>query len=417
MKILWLSHNVPYPPVGGVLQRNYHLVRGIATRAELHLVALRQRALCRDDEALDMARDELSRFCETIHVFDIDWETSSVTGRAGLTARMIRGPEPYDVFRYHSRDMMDFLSSGGVPRPDLIHVDTLGLIPYLRAAPAAPAVLNHHNHESDMLAARARGERHPVRRAVFAWQARRTRRFEREHGASFGSNLVVSEKDRDRLREIVPEARTAVIPNGTDTSFFSAPSNGEPDNCRIVMVGSHSWYPNRDAALFFLDEIWPAIIAREPRATWYVVGRNPNARVMEAASRDHRIKVLGFVDDLREVVAEAAVFACPFRKGGGTRLKVLDALAMRKALVSTSLGAEGVPLEAGRHCLLADAPESFADSVVELFRNPQRRVELGEAGRLLVEEKFGWESIASTLFTEYERVVKTPGVVEFASAV
>ncbi|MDX1395210.1 MAG: glycosyltransferase family 4 protein [Gemmatimonadota bacterium] len=403
MKVLWLSHNVPFPPTSGVLQRNYHLVRETASRTELHLVALRQRALCPDDAALRAARDELESYCASVRVFDLDWEVS-VGSRTRLAARLF-AEEPYDVVRYSSRPFRAFLAAGEAPDVDVVHFDTLGLTPYRPALPTRPSILNHHNIESHMLARRASGETNPFRRALYRWQAKKTREWERRHITQFACNTVVSEADAERLEEVRPGVRTAVIANGTDTSFFSTPANDEPGNLEVVMVGRHSWYPNRDAAEFFLDDIWPLIVEREPRATWTIVGKNPLPRVVAAAEADDRIRVLGFVDDLRETVRAAAVFVCPYRDGGGTRLKVLDALAMRKAMVSTSIGAEGLPLEPGRHYLLADTALHFADAVIELFRSPERRRELGEAGREFVEAHYDWSGIGARLYDVYERAV------------
>lgn len=403
MKVLWLSHNVPFPPVQGVLQRNYHLVRETASRTELHLVALRQHALCPDDVALRAARDELESFCASVRIFELDWEESAVS-RARLAMRLF-GPEPYDVVRYSSRSCRAFLQSGGVPATDVVHYDTLGLTPYRDLLPSHPSILNHHNIESHMMARRADGEANPVRRALLRWQAKKTRDWERRFTGRFACNTVVSAADAERLDEVRPGVRTAVIANGTDTGYFSAPGNDEPGNFDVVMVGRHSWYPNADAAEFFLDEIWPLIVEREPGAMWTIVGRNPLPRVLEAAEADDRIRVLGFVDDLRRTVRDAAVFVCPYRDGGGTRLKVLDALAMRKAMVSTSIGAEGLPLEPGKHYLLADTAREFADRVIELFRHPERRGELGDAGREFVVTGYDWSSIGARLHEVYERAV------------
>jgi glycosyltransferase involved in cell wall biosynthesis len=314
--------------------------------------------------------------------------------------------EPYDVIRYRSRDATRFLGTGVLPPADVVHVDTLGLIPLRRVCPPAASVLNHHNIESHMLDRRAASERQPILRALLARQARWTREWERQHAPSFSRNVVVSELDQERLREVAPTARSAIVPNGVDTKYFSSPANGEQGNHRIVIVGTHAWYPNRDAALYFLDEIWPQIVAEEPRASWIVIGKDPDERVVQAAQRDERIRVLGFVDDLRKSVAEAAVFVCPFREGGGTRLKVLDALAMRKALVSTYVGAEGIPLEDGHNYLRADTAELFARQVIRLFRDPDLRVRLGDAGRELVVSRFDWSRVGADLYQAYEAAIE-----------
>jgi glycosyltransferase involved in cell wall biosynthesis len=402
VKLAWLSQNVPYPPNMGVLQRNYHLIRQLSRRAEVHLFALRQRALCPDAASLDLATRELSSFCHTVRIFDLDWETSRLA-RAGLTVSLLAGT-PYDVARYSSRALSDHLATLSPRGFDAVHVDTLGLVPYLRYFPGIPCVLNHHNIESHMLDRRAENAAAAFERVLYRWQASRTRAWERRWGPRFTRNLVVSDVDRQRLARIAPEVRLDVISNGVDVEYFDGPSGCGGDEKSVVMVGSQGWYPNRDAALWFLDAIWPRILAGDSRARWIVIGSDPAPRITEAARRDTRIEVLGFVDDLRPIVARAAVFVCPYREGGGSRLKVLDALAMRKALVSTAVGVEGIPLEDGREFLLATSPEAFADRVLELLADPARRVALGCAGRARVERDFAWPRIGEALAQIYREV-------------
>jgi glycosyltransferase involved in cell wall biosynthesis len=402
MKVLWLSHNVPYPPQMGVTQRNYHLIRQLAQNAEVHLVALRQHALCPDEAALERARQELSSFCASVDVFELDWEMSTLA-RARLAFSLFAGV-PYDVIRYASHDLRTFLATNPFESLDLVHLDTIGLAPYRDLLPQTPTVLNHHNIESHMLFRRAENTTQPVARLFFNWQASRTRAWERRLAAEVECNLVVSETDTERLREVVPGARVAVIANGVDVGYFDGPPNDDPEAASVVMVGSHGWYPNRDAALWFLDEIWPRIIAVKPNARWIVIGSEPDPRIIEAGQRDARIEVLGFVDDLRPDVDRSAVFVCPYHDGGGSRLKVLDSLAMRKALVSTPVGVEGIPLEDGTEFLLASSAEDFADCVLELFDDPARRVALGEAGRAHVERVFAWERIGETLTSHYSKL-------------
>jgi len=209
------------------------------------------------------------------------------------------------------------------------------------------------------------------------------------------------------VREAIPSARTAVVPNGVDTEYFDLPENEISDNREIILIGGMGWYPNRAAAEYFLGEIWPLILAREPNAQVTLIGREPSSRVLRAAEADSRIRVHGFVPDLREAVQRAAVLALPFTDGGGTRLKFLDGLAMRKALVSTSLGAEGVEVEAGRDYLRADSPQDFAEACLRLFREPHLRGELGRNGRKVVESVYDWNVIGESLRGVYHELRET----------
>ena len=172
----------------------------------------------------------------------------------------------------------------------------------------------------------------------------------------------------------------------------------------LVFTGSLDWYPNEDAVLHFVDAILPRIRREVPEASLTVAGRNPTPR-LRARAAAAGVRVTGTVDDVRPFVHEAAVFVVPLRIGGGTRLKIFEALAMRKAVVSTTVGAEGLPLTPGEHFLQADDPGDFANHVIELLRAPERRRALGATGRRLVEERYSWAQVAREFEARCEEVV------------
>jgi glycosyltransferase involved in cell wall biosynthesis len=161
----------------------------------------------------------------------------------------------------------------------------------------------------------------------------------------------------------------------------------------MVFTGSMDWYPNEDAMLYFISDVLPTVLQSIPDATLTIVGRNPTARLRNAAKAAH-ITVTGTVDDVRPYIERAAVVIVPLRIGGGTRLKIFEALAMRKAVVSTSIGAEGLPLQDSRHILIANSSRSFAEQIIFLLNMPAERLRLGNAGRNLVRENFAWQQIA-----------------------
>jgi glycosyltransferase involved in cell wall biosynthesis len=182
------------------------------------------------------------------------------------------------------------------------------------------------------------------------------------------------------------------IPTGVDPGYFK-PLGGREVPERLVFTGSMDWFPNEDAIQFFLDAILPRVRRDVPGVTLSVVGRNPSAPLRAAAARAGVI-VTGTVDDVRPFVDEAALYIVPLRAGGGTRLKIFEALAMGKAVVSTSVGAEGLAVTPGRDIAIADHPDEFARSVIELLRDPARRAALGRAGRLLVQRRYSWEQVS-----------------------
>jgi glycosyltransferase involved in cell wall biosynthesis len=202
----------------------------------------------------------------------------------------------------------------------------------------------------------------------------------------------VSAVDRNRLAAIAPRARITAIPTGVDVAYFKPGTQAE-DRSHVVFTGAMDWYPNEDGILHFIDAVLPLVRRRVPDTKVTVVGRNPTERVRAAATRAG-VHVTGTVDDVRPYIARGAVYVVPLRVGGGTRLKIFEALAMAKAVVSTRIGAEGLPLVHGEHFLEADGASAFAAAVVGLLRDPAHRQTLGAAGRRLVETQYGWATVA-----------------------
>jgi glycosyltransferase involved in cell wall biosynthesis len=264
-------------------------------------------------------------------------------------------------------------------------------------------VLFEHNVEYLIWKRLADLETNPIRRALFEIEWRKLRNREAEACRRASLTIAVSEDDRRRLAELAPGARMASVATGVDTSYFV--QNGfKPRASQMVFCGSMDWHPNEDAVFYFADSILPRIRAEVPDATLTVVGRNPSGRLRDLAASHAGITVTGTVEDVRPSVGEASVYVVPLRAGGGTRLKILEALAMSKAVVSTTVGAEGLALESGRHFVAADDPARFADEVVALMRNPERRTRLGQEGRYLVETQNSWDIVARDFERHCEEV-------------
>jgi glycosyltransferase involved in cell wall biosynthesis len=227
----------------------------------------------------------------------------------------------------------------------------------------------------------------------------RLRRFERDLCRASDHIIAVSNADRAALGRLAPgtEDRISVLPNGVDVDYWSLDAlRGEPlpemVDCSIVFDGSMDFRPNIDAVRWFGLEVWPMIYAGRKDARFYIVGRNPAPEVAALASRPGII-VTGAVKDTRPWVAGALVYVVPMRMGGGVRLKMLQAMSMERAIVSTTMGAEGVDVENGREVLLAIGPEAFARSVLTLTSDGARRRRLGAAARDLVAQRYRWPVI------------------------
>jgi sugar transferase (PEP-CTERM/EpsH1 system associated) len=393
MKILWLSHNIPYPPKGGVLQRNYNLLRQLTAHHRVFLLAFNQRALLRTAADVDAAVVALRRHCEEVQVLPLPGDRNAWS-KASLVVRSAFTRKPYTVNWSRSADMERLVHAAVESfQPDLIHYDTIGLAEYHLSSPLIPQVLNHHNVESAMMGRRCRRERNVFKRLYFRQEAAKLSRYERAWCPRFDTNITVSGEDAAALAQAVPGLRTDVIPNGVDISYFTPGPEEEEEEARLVFAGGMGWYPNRDAMLYFAEEIWPLLKQSRPAVQMTVIGRRPHARLVNLSRRDPNFVLTGYVDDVRPHLARAAVYVCPIRDGGGTRLKILDALAMGKPIVATSLAIEGTKCVPGRHALIADRPEEFATRVVQVLDDRELRRALSREARALAEEEYDWTFI------------------------
>jgi len=217
--------------------------------------------------------------------------------------------------------------------------------------------------------------------------------------------IAVSENDREAFTRFLDPQKVTVTQTGADTEFFQPSGEQEMPNS-LLFTGSMDWLPNEDGIFYFANEIFPLILAKAPDASLCVVGRKPSRRLQELASRVPNIQLTGWVEDVRPYLAQRAVCIVPLRIGGGTRLKIFEAMSMGKVVVSTSIGAEGLPVKNGEHLLLADDPASFAESTLRLLGNDSQRTQIGQAARHLVEENYSWATVSKGFDQALESVVK-----------
>jgi glycosyltransferase involved in cell wall biosynthesis len=272
----------------------------------------------------------------------------------------------------------------------------------MRLGSKVPVLLFEHNVEYLIWQRLANIETSAWKRTLFEMEWRKLRACEAEACRRAAVTVAVSDDDRQRLEELAG-VRAVSIPTGVNTTFFTPRVDAEISG-RLVFSGSMDWHPNEDAVRYFADEILPRIRAEVPNVSFTIVGRNPSARVRELAARPG-IVVTGTLDDVRPSIAEGSVYVVPLRAGSGTRIKIFEALSMAKAVVSTSVGAEGLALESGRHFLAADTAHDFAHAVIRLLRDPARRRALGDAGRALVEANYSWSKVARQFEAHCEEVV------------
>jgi glycosyltransferase involved in cell wall biosynthesis len=221
-------------------------------------------------------------------------------------------------------------------------------------------------------------------------------RFERRLARAIPRIVAVSEVDAEAFRRLSPGVEVTVVPNGVDVTQFQPPAAEADEPPTLLFTGSMGYFPNRDAVGFFCADIWPLIRARRPHVRFRVVGTDADQQLAHLASTPG-IEILGTVEDMRPVLAGGTVVVVPLRAGSGTRLKILEAMAMGRAIVSTSVGCEGIEVQSGEHLLVADAPKAFAEAVLNLLENPTQRQALGRSARKLVEARYGWDRCVAAL--------------------
>lgn len=403
-RLLWLSHVLPHPPQGGVLQRSHHLARAAAEAYDVDLVTFRQRAFHPDEAALARSREALAKFLRVRAVVDLPADRGRLA-RTWLQAASALTPAPYTVRWNRSRAMTRVLCElARSERYDLVHFDTIGMFQHRVHFPGAAWVLNHHNVESQMMerrAARASG----AERAYLAWEARRLARWERVHGGQADVHVVVSGLDGQRLRDVVPGADTAVVENPVDVEYFRPTGDAKPEPGSVVFAGRIDAYTNLAAVRWMRDEIWPRLRRGGVARALWIVGRNPPLDLQAWAEHEPSVTVTGFVEDVRPWIERAQVYLCPIRDGGGTRLKLLDAMAMGQAIVSHPMALEGLDVVPGQHALVAEDAEGFARAVEHLLEDEPLRRRLGRAARERAVELYSTAAVRGHLWAAYERAL------------
>jgi sugar transferase (PEP-CTERM/EpsH1 system associated) len=392
MRMLWLNVGLLLPLDKGGKLRTWHLMRHLAERHEITYLSFRDP----DQPAADLTgMREVCAHLVTLPRREAPKRSLSFYAEA---AGYVLHPHPYAVAKYRSRAyaqrLADVLAAN---RFDLVVCDFLPPIVNLPARLPCPAVLFTHNVEAEIWRRHAETAANPAGRALLRAQWRRMRRFEEAALRRFDLILAVSDADRRTFeRMYAPPAPIAVVPTGVDTRYFEPPPPSSVEEKHLVFTGSMDWLPNEDGMTYFCREILPIVRRVEPDVTLSIVGRAPTPAVRQLA--DIRgVEVTGRVDDVRPHIARGAVYVVPLRVGGGTRLKIFEAMSMGRACVSTTVGAEGLPVTPGRHLLLADDPDRFARAIVRLLRDRSHRAAIERAARRLVVERYDWSAAAAGL--------------------
>jgi polysaccharide biosynthesis protein PslH len=402
MKLLWLNAGLLLPLDKGGKLRTWHLMRQLARRHDISYLSFADRSATPAD-----VRDMREVASEVVTI------PRSETAKGTIkfyteAARYLVDRIPYAVAKYRSseyRAAIDRLLAETTF--DAVVCDFLVPIVNLPEHLPCRSILFTHNVEAEIWRRHAEHAGNPMSRLLLAQQWERMLRFERAALNRFDLVLAVSETDSHTFERLYPDAIAApvhVVQTGVDTAFFSPMNERTPARrAHLVFTGSMDWLPNEDGMEYFVRDIFPLVRRHEPDATLSIIGRSPTPAVKRLADGPG-IHVTGRVDDVRPHVAEGAVYVVPLRIGGGTRLKIFEAMSMAKAVVSTTIGAEGLPVTPGQNILIADDPVQFADAIVRLIRENDTRRRIEAEARQLVVEKYDWSAVARDFEEALSRV-------------
>jgi glycosyltransferase involved in cell wall biosynthesis len=405
LSILHVSHMPASPPRFGAQARPHGLMTQLARRHDLTA------AMLVDDEFdAEECRRAMQAYCREVVLVPSPYHWKGLTKRL-LQLRSLASTRSFERLLVTVPAMQRAVNRVlRARRFDVINLES-SFLGYCNLRQAPPGerlprlVVDSHKIDYDLARQYARTEGRLGRRLYYAANWRKLRREELGTYLSADGVYLCSAADEQRLLEQVPRARTAVIPNAADVEYYQPrPTDPQPDGCTVVFFGLLSYVPNVDGVIHFVQHIWPRIAEAHPEARCKIIGGRPPPSLLALAGA--RIELTGFVSDLRPHLAAAAVVVVPLRLGGGTRLKIVEAMAMGKAIVSTTLGAEGIEAVPGRDLLVEDEPAAFAGAVNRLMAEPSLAARIGKSARELAVERYAWSGAARALESFYRRILE-----------
>ena len=411
MKILWLSHLVPYPPKAGVLLRAHHLVNELAKHHEVHLIAFNQKTLMEPyfdsyEQGTQVAYQKMREVCKRVHFIDSPMDKSPLSKPLCALLSLV-SKYPYNINWLNSPAYGQIVKQWHSEESyDLIHCDTISLAPFVEDINDCLLSLDHHNVESHMLIRRSELDKNLLKKAYFWQEGKRVESYEKKVCPQFDTNLTCSELDAIRFKEICPNANFEEIPNGVDVNAF-IPAQIEPKTASLIFIGTLDWYPNTRAVRYIANNIWPKLKEQIPDIEINIIGAGAPSDLVKLSETEQNFNVLGFVDDLKPYLDNATAYICPIDDGGGTKLKLLDAFASGKAVVAHKVACEGLRVEDGKQVLIANDPDTYIEQIKLIMYNQELRKELEINARIHAENHFAFSSIGKQLADHFSALRKS----------
>ena len=402
MRILWVKAGKLLPVDTGGKIRSFNILRHLA---RAHSVTLLSYYGGRKDADYESAIAKELPGAQTIYTAALD---GSALAQSLDYLRLIADTAPFAVSKFTHPEVRRAVSAAlDSANFDVAVCDFLSASLNFPANLRVPTVLFQHNVESSLWQRLASTEANFAKRLAYKIEARKMLNYERAALRRFPRIIAVSEYDRQQMLAMDSAADITVVPTGVDTEKYTVAPPSKANPPKIVFLGSMDWEPNIDAVSYFCRDIFPKIRAQFPSAIFQIVGRNPHASVKQLASES--VEVTGTVPSVAEYLREATLVIVPLRAGGGTRLKIFEAMATGKAVISTTIGAEGLAVESGRDLILADDANSFADAVILLLSDAGLRRRYEEAAAKLAAQ-YDWSKIAQHFASVLQQTYNKPEV-------
>ena len=398
MRILWLKTELLHPVDKGGKIRTYNMLKALKRNCHITYVTLD------DGTAETTARELATEYCHELVCVPHRRREKFTTGFYVELALNLASDLPYAIKKYESAEMRREIQKRE-GQFDVLICDFLAPAVNVPRDLDCATVLFQHNVEAMIWKRHYEVQTNPAKKTYLYRQWRKMVHFEAATCPRFDCVVAVSREDREMMEREYMVKNVYDVPTGVDTDFFRPSGKRERKPHNLVFTGSMDWLPNEDAIRYFTEQIMPRIRQSVAGVTLTVVGRDPYPGLLELSKRDPSVIVTGRVEDVRPYMEEAAVYIVPLRIGGGTRLKIYEAMAMEKPIVSTSIGAEGLPVIDGEEIVLADTPESFADAVVKLLNDQNLANEIGQKAATRVRREFGWDTVADSFAAICERAM------------